>query len=209
MLLWTLIACGGGEVVYPTGLAPFETNTAPWPEGDDFPEELSLVSGDHASGGVYAHGRGWVRAGITDVREAMFDPAVVTDRRGVDEWTSEDLAADAEFDRMFRVTLTIHDVITVEFTNEWRHGIVDGKEGQAPEVAAVSWSKVEGSDLVHLLQGSIVLTAEDEGTTAFEIMEHLDATATDTDDVTGALNDLFASVVAVVHGEPLPEYPAE
>lgn len=208
MMLGLMIACWSGEVVYPVGLEPFEENTAAWPEGEDFPETISLVSGDHEAGGAFAHGRGWIRAGIVEVREALFQPEVVVDRRRVDEWTSEVVASE-EFDAVVQVHLVVHDVITVEFTNEWRHGVVDGKAGEAPEVAAGAWNKVDGSDLLRLLQGSFVLTAESESVTAFEVIEHLDATATGPEDVEGTLSDLYASVVAVAHGEPVPEWPAE
>lgn len=207
-MILLMIACGGGDVVYPVGLEPFEVNTAPWPEGEDFPETFSLVSGEHASGGVYAHGRGWIRADIVSVREAMFDPDVVVDRRRVDEWTVEDMPP-GEFELVYRIHNVVHDVITVEFTNEWRHGVVEGKAGEVPTVAAAAWSMVDGIDLVRLIQGSVVLTAETESVTAFEVIEHLDATATGPEDVEGTLNDLYASVVPVAHGEPMPEWPAE
>ena len=66
--MWFVLAAGcHHEVEFPAGLEPLEENLAPPPEGDeDWPESLSIVSGD--DGDLHwTHARGYVRSAVEDV----------------------------------------------------------------------------------------------------------------------------------------------
>jgi hypothetical protein len=103
-----------------------------------------------------------------------------------------------EYEVSFRVHTLVRDVVTVEYDLTWRHGTPDDGVG------AVRWQKTEGSSLIERLEASVVIREEEEDLTSVEIVERLQAPGEDIDRVVSFLNDLFASVVARVHGEPLP-----
>ena len=206
-LLPLLGAClMGGEIVFPEGLEPLETNTAPWPQperGDPYPETLSLVSGETDTY-AWTHGRGYLHATVEEAWDSLQDPEVVTDRRGVDAW-SVTLEAEEGYDVAFSVHNEVYDIITVEFDIAWREGAVAGSF-EDPQAVGVRFLKVAGTNLIDLMEGSVTLYEVDDTLTAIELIEHLDAYSTGTAETEAWMTDLFASVVARVAGDPLPTY---
>lgn len=205
-----LAGCHGGKdtaAVVPTGLEPLEdTNLAAAPgakDGDDYPEELSLVGGE-SDGYDWAHGRGYLHASVSDVWAAMAQPEVVVDRRRVQEWTVE-LDVDPDYDVSFLLHETSHDIVTVEFDVTWIQGRLAGEEG-APTSVGARWTKTDGTDLIYLLQGSVLLEQVEAEITEIQLIEHLDTPGSDSSDVELVLNGLFDSLAATIHGEPLPTY---
>jgi hypothetical protein len=55
----------------------------------------------------------------------------------------------------------------------------------------------------------VVTPGEEEGWSQVQMIEHLKAPLTDPSEVEGLLTDMYWSVVAFVHDEPLPSYEAE
>ena len=68
------------------------------------------------------------------------------------------------------------------------------------------YQKVEGSSFIELMEGSVLLVEAADGVTEVQLIEHLDAVQTGIEDVENYQRDLFGSVVAFVHGDPLPTY---
>jgi len=190
----------------PTGLDPLEDNTASYPTGtsdDPYPETLNLVSGS-ADDYDWTHGRGYIDAPIQDVWDAMADPDTVVDRRRVQDWSTT-LDTDPDYAVSFETANTSTDIVTVEFDIDWIEDVVDGS-ADAPQTVGIRYQKVGGTDLVKLLAGSAQLVAETDDTTGVELIEHLDTVGSDSTDIENYFTDLFASVLAVSHGEALPTY---
>lgn len=203
---WLLAGCSGqrDDEPLPLRLAPLEENRASFPapaDGEKHPEVLSIVSGGD-SALWWAHGRGYLHAPIEDCWASLADPEVVVDRREVDEWTvSTDIAP--RFDVSFLVHNLVRDVLTVEYELTWLHELQAGTPQQPLRVVG-TWSKTGGTPFIELLEGSFVLEPVSEEVTAIELIEHLDAALRDDATLVSYLEDLHASVVARVHGEPLP-----
>lgn len=202
----SLWACARPEVVgFPSELAPLEENRAPWPvpSGGSFPEEVEVVSGgDDAL--WWAHARGYVDAPAAEVWRHLRDPEVDVDRREVDEW---EVTADTvpRFDDSYTIHCVVHDVLTVEYDLTWVHELQEGTE-DAPRRVVAQWSKTDGTAFIELLEGTVVLEPEDDGTTRLEYVEHMKAALRDDATIARYLSDLHASLVAAAAGEPLPTW---
>jgi hypothetical protein len=191
-----LAACGGREVPFPDGLEPLETNTAVFPE--DEAEILAFECGA-AGDWDFCHARGFVHADVADTWDALKEPDVGVDRRRVEEWTVEHDVEDG-YDVSYRVHTRVEDLVTVEYDLTWRQGAVDD------DIAAIRWQKTEGSSLVEVLEGSVVLEQQGD-VTAVEIVQHLGTpAANDVENMQAYLEDLHRSVVAWTRGDELPTY---
>ncbi len=204
-LLLAVGCWGNKEIEFPEGLEPLEVNTAPWPEAtgnSDYPEQIEVVTGDDDT--LWAHARGYVHADLGPTWEALRDPEVNADRRRLASWeVSYDVPQD--YDYCYRIHVVVEDIVTLEWDIDWNHGVING-ELDEPEAIGARWFKSEGSSLLDLQVGSIAAYQLDDQVTALEIIYHLDAVATSEDDVREYVQDLYADVVAWVHGEPLPSY---
>lgn len=199
--------CFGNErTSFPEGLEPLEDNVAepPAPTDDDpTPEEISVASGsndDH----VWVHARAYVDAPLARTWEALKNPDACADRRKVAEY-SVVWDVEPEYLYSFRIHNVVEDIITVEFDVTWRQGLAAGTS-EDPEAVAIRYAKTWGTTFITRLEGSIVATRVDDETTELDMIEFLDAAGGGADAVTSYLTDLHASVVAVAHGRPLPEY---
>jgi hypothetical protein len=196
------VGCFGEEATpFPPGLEPIEESTARTPEG--MAERLAFAVGEKDEY-VWAHARGFIHAPIARVWEAMKDPEVVADRRQVDELSFE-LEIEPEYDHSFVVHNVVHAVQDVRFDVTWRQGVVEG-EREDPRVVAIRFQKTDGSTAIYLMEASIVLRRVDDAITELSAAEHLDAFVRDIEQIQSQLGDIHASVVARVHGEPLPTY---
>lgn len=205
-----LPACFGDSVtVFPPGLEPLEQNTAPAPagrRGDEQPEEIVIVTGERPDGLAFGHARGYVKAPLALVWEALRHTDVNVDRRAVDEWTRVELEnADPNLSYNYLIQVVVRAIITARYEVTWRHGVAAG-DPEEPEKVAIRWQKTFGLALIEVLEGSIVLTQLDDELTEIEIVERLDAPQTDEDTVRQYLQDMFDEVVLYVRGHPLPVY---
>ena len=198
---------GSSSTSFPDGLEPLDTvNQAHDPAplaGDAHPEALQTATGD-TDDYSWAHGRGYVHASLTDTWAAMRDPDTCVDRRSVDEWTHAD-AVDPKYRYTFSIHNVVHSVVTVEFDVTWREDVAEGTEG-APSVVAARWQKVNGTNYITLMGGSVIARRVDDGTTELELVEHLNASGKGSDTAETTMRDWFGSVVAKVHGRGLPAY---
>lgn len=196
-----LLGCRAVETPFPPGIEPLEENTASWPEGEQ--ETLSITSGE-TDDYAWAHARGYVHAPAGDVWQALQEPAVVVDRRRVAEYSAEP-GVEPAYDFSMRIDYVVREVITVEYELTWRHAVVAG-DGAAPEVLGIRWQKTYGDAVLDLLEGSMVVRAEDDELTSLEIIEHLAAPTAGPGDIEGYFQDLHTDVVAFVSGHELPTY---
>lgn len=206
--LTALTGCWGNEpTVFPDGLAPLSENTAPAPtpvDGDAHPEQLVFARGEKPDY-AWSHGRGFVKASLKDTWDAMRVRGVSVDRRKVARWSVTE-GVEEGYDDSYRIHNEVESIIDVWFDTTWRHGAVEGSV-DAPEVVAVRWQKTDGTVFIAQLTGSIVATQVDDGVTELAIIEHLEGSnGAGHSEIESFLTDYFASVLAVAHGQPLPEY---
>jgi hypothetical protein len=200
-MILLLFACGPTETTFPAGLEPVEANTTEFPADE---AEAIVLASREGDDGTWTQGAGYFHASLADVWATIQVPDICADRRHVTSYTvTED--TDAAYDVSFQIHNVVEDVITIEFTNDWRQGLVSG-DVDDPEIVGVRWQKTEGSSLLALLEGSIVLTAVDDDVTSLEMVEHLDAVQTGPDDTEGFIQDFYDSARIVVHGGDMPVY---
>jgi hypothetical protein len=167
---------------------------------DPHPESLALEEGQDDDSN-YVHATGYVHGSVKDVWDALADPDVVADRHHIDSYTSSPGGED--YDTSFVLHYTIKNVVTMQFDLTWREGVVSGSK-DAPTAVSAVYAKTYGSTLVKTMNGSIEVKAIDATTSQLFFAQHMNATSTSADNIAAWTRDLFASVVAHVHGQPLP-----
>lgn len=202
-MLSLFLACTGNPAAGNAELAlePLEEITLDAPVDDDDPTpERAVTQSGTADEWDWAHLRGWVKADREAVFGALSDPDVGVDRREMASWTSE-AVDDEEVDVAYRVNNVVTDPITVDFDVTWRHLRFDA---ESPGSVSV-WAKTAGTEFIPLLEGS-AWAVEAEGAVDLALVYHLDTFDSTPDDVERYLQDLYASIVAAAHGDPLPTY---
>lgn len=209
LVLGTTACFGDSVTVFPPGLEPLEENTAPHPKGagdESFPEAVVILTGERPTGLVYGHARGFIKAPIDRVWEALRHTDVNADRRATDEWMRLEVQnQDPVLTHTYVIETVVRAFITARYQVTWRHGVVEG-DVEEPETVAVRWQKTFGLALIEVLEGSILLTELDDELTEIEIVERLDAPQTDEETVRQFLQDLFDETVLYAKGLPLPTY---
>ena len=207
-LMSASIGCGSHPTTFPPGLEPLEaTNTAPLPaatSGDAHPETIVFVTGVTPDW-YWVHGHAYVHASLRDTWAAMHDPETCVDRRKVAMWTNTPIT-DPMYDFSYLIHNVVHDTLTLEFDVTWRQSAVDGPRDN-PNVVAARFQKTDGTDIISLLEGSVVATRIDDTTTQLDFIEHLQSLGGSVDIPRSYLADYYASIVARAHGRPLPTYP--
>lgn len=205
-LLLCLSCAGNAATIFPAGLEPIEPDPTPPPQGtaaDPYPETIQIESG-HDTMGHYAYSTGYVHAPIAQVWAAFQDPMVVVDRRKITSFTVQ-TDVETGYDTSFRTHYVIVGVVTVEFELTWREGVVTGTTA-APTAVSIVYQKTWGSTFVTQMIGSIELEQVTPDVTKLSYAQRLNAAATTDGDIVSWTTDMFASVVARVHGMPLPTY---
>jgi len=195
---------GSSTTVFPPGLAPLGAIDTPWPGADgEYPEELTTTQGS-TDDYDWVHARGYVHAPLPEVYSAMRVPEVGVDRREVDEWS---VTWDVEegYDHSYAILNVVHQIATIQFTTTWRHGVVEGTEEDAV-LTATRWQKTDGSDVIYVMEGSMVATRVDDEVTSLELIEHLSSLQSDHGTIQAYLRDFHADLLAVVHDEPLQSF---
>jgi hypothetical protein len=184
---------------FPPGLEPLEDNAvAALPDGP-FDETLRFKTSDTDIIRVYA--RGFVRLPLATLWAAAKSPTpnvstCRTDERMVMEGN------EPQYEYSFLVHYIVHDILTVEWDDQWRFGQV------TDDLAMIRHQKIQGSDFVRLSEGTIqVLATSDPEVSELAFVEHLDAVTATTSDVTQGVQHNYDALVAVAHGTPIPPCP--
>jgi len=203
-LLVVLVACGRKDGIdFPDTLGALEVNRAPRIEGEGFPETIVFVAGKD-DGTFWAHGRAYVHGSVDDVFAALQRPAVLVDRREVDEY---DVTWDTAPAYEVSLTLhqTVHDVLTVEYDTTW---VMERQQADASGTtqAVAQWDKTDGTPFIDLLTGSLVVTSPAPGVAELEFVAWMEATLRNEETLKSQQRDLHADIVAAVAGDELPSY---
>jgi len=204
-----LAGCQGTTTTpFAPGLEPVADNVAPAPGADgEYPQEVSIVTGKDKKDGetyVWVAMRGYVHAPAAEVWSSMQDPQVVADRRNTDSMrVTPDVEPDYELS--YEIHYVVNRILTVEWDEHWRYGAVEGTF-EAPELAAIRAQKVYGTDFIDFIEISMSVRAIDDGITEIGMVEHVSALEESEDVSARYAEDVFDNVVAVVSGDPLPQY---
>jgi hypothetical protein len=210
-------ACGGDESTpAPPGVAPLEASLAERPRaasGQRCPEAINLVTGERDATDPrtmvreryeYAHGRGCVHGTLAAVWAALRDPEVTVDRRRVSEFmVTRD--TEPEYPISFRVHHIIRDIVTLEFDSSYRLAPLVGTV-ESPREVVLWYQKTFGTSFITILRGTVVARPLDDETVELEHVRHIKSSGAGAEDARTYLDDTFNSVVARVHGRPLPRY---
>jgi hypothetical protein len=195
-----LAACQDNiKTPFPEGLEPFEDNKVKAQPDGPFVEMLRTASSDDGMIRVYA--RGFVLAPMADLWSVAkhWEPNVSvckTDEQAVTENNQ------AQYEYSFLVHYTVHDILTVEWDDQWRFGAIDDT------LDMIKHQKVQGSDFISLSEGTIqVLATEDPAVSELAFVEHLDAVSASTGDVLQGVQHNYDALVASAHGTPIPPCP--
>ena len=188
------------------GLQPVEAVTVPPPAAtatDPHPEVFHTTNGTVDAWG-WAQGSGYVHGSISAVYAALRDPAVTADRRKISSFTATQ-DVDPIYPFSYRVHNVINTVVTVEFDEDWHLGPLEGNDA-APTVVTARYQKVMGTSFISLMEGDIIARYVDDNTTAVEMMRHVQSIGNGASDEDLYEHDVYDSIVARVHGRPLPSY---
>lgn len=195
---------GKGEEVYPfpEGLEPLSESEATWPSDQE--EVLSTTTGE---GEEYdwAHGRGYVHAGIEDVYSCLREDMVNVDRRKVTSWS---VVEDVEegYEHSYRIDNVVEDIIDVEFSDTWRHGRTEDDAGEVVFINS-RWKMTAANCCIDVKEGSIVTTPVEASVTGVELVGHLAALqGDDQETMRSYLEDFYADLLACVAGEAYPSF---
>lgn len=184
---------------FPEGLEPIEDNKASAPA--DGAEALVMVQGGDDL--KWVHGRAYIFAPPAAVWAATKDPEHLVATCATNSHTAT-VGVEAEYEYGFMVHYSVDNIVTVEWDELWRYGTITGTP-DAPELAIIRYQKVFGSEYISTLEGSIIVHATDDpARTEVEYIERLDALGGDHGNIRGSMEQRFANMRALAHGEPLP-----
>ena len=181
---------------FPDGLEPLEDNIVP--DGD---LAEGLRSRTPSTDPVRVHGRGFIEAAPEVVWELTKQPAAMVARCSTNE---QRITPDTEpaYEFSFSVHYVVHDILTVEWDDAWRYGMV------TPELGMIRHQKVQGSDFIELSTGTVqVLATDDPAWTEVAFVEHLEAVSGSADDVLAGMRANYDALVALAHGRSIPACP--
>jgi hypothetical protein len=190
--------------IFPPGLEPLEADTAPAAAPGAWTEALATASGN--DGYIWVHGRGYIFAAPATVWAATKEPATMYARCSTDARTAT-ANDEPSYEYSFAVHYTVHQVLTVEWDDDWRYGTITGTAA-APALAMIHHQKVQGSSFISLSEGTVQLLAtSDPQVTELQFVEHLEAISGSAADVTRGAQDNYNRLLATVHGLAAPGCP--
>ena len=199
--VFVLAACQDNVATpFPPGLEPLEDNVVADATGE--PTEI-LRSKNGGGDLINVHGRGYVVIAPAALWALTKQPAAMMARCSTDEQqiTAENAAA---YEFSFLVHYIVRDVLTVEWDDQWRYGVVDGSI-DAPVLGMIRHQKTQGSDFISVSEGTVqVLATADADVSELAFVEHLDAVSGDSDDVLAGMQHNYDALVALAHGAPIP-----
>jgi hypothetical protein len=204
LLVAALAGCQDNvSTFFPPGLEPFEDNEVPDATGEPS-ETIRLDSSDGDT--VRVHGRGLVFTSPARLWELAHQTDAMVARCSTDErrvMVSE--TSDYEF--QFVVHYTVYEVLTVEWDDEWRYGVITGT-ADAPELGMIKHKKIQGSDFIDNSEGTVqVIATDDPEVTELAFVEHLSAVSGGVSDVERGMRDNYNRLVALAHDAPPPSCP--
>lgn len=207
ILALALLAAGCQHDVttqFPSGLAPLEDNPVPEQAGSPYTETLATSS--ETSDYIHVYGRGYILVPPAVAWQATMTPGADVALCN----TNQQIITpnnDPTYAFSFLVHYVVNDVLTVEWDDQWRFGVIDGTS-DAPALGMIRHQKVDGSSFITRSEGTIqVLATDDPGVTELAFVEHLKAVSGSADDVLKNIDHNFASLVAIAHGKPIPACP--
>ena len=113
-----------------------------------------------------------------------------------------------DYDYIFLVDNVVQDILPVEFTNEWRHVGHHNINKEEISDVVVRWQKIEGTEFIQLLEGSVEIIPVDgeDSIVEIRIIEHLKATLDQEANAIEFVTDMAERWRLVGHGEPIPDY---
>jgi len=185
---------------FPAGLEPLEDNPVTDPSGE------VIVTQSMDTDYIHVYGRGLVFSAPAVIWELAKQPTAMYARCSTDE-QSVTPDNDPAYEASFLVHYVVHDILTVEWDDQWRYGVVEGTR-EAPVLGMVRHQKTQGSDFISLSEGTIEVTeTDDPNVTELSFVEHLDATSAGISDVLKGVQHNYDALVAVSHGNPVPACP--
>lgn len=150
------------------------------------------------------HARGYLQVPITEAFRAARDPQTGRDPTSSHGFTVEAWAIDPAFPYSYRTHVVVNAIITLQWTLEWRHGVIAGTPA-APRATATRWVKVAGSGEIAVLEGSLVLRAIDgePGVTEVLYQYHLQAPLSGHGTIREYLGVIFGRLRDRAHGRAL------
>ncbi|MDX9723928.1 MAG: hypothetical protein RBU37_24475 [Myxococcota bacterium] len=199
-----LSACSGGvaSTVFAPGIELSKLELAAWPEAGPSTEGYVLeVSQDGEIS--RAQLRGYVHQPLERVMDALAEPAVVSNRRRVSEYTVSD-DVETGYARSFRTHNVVKQIITVSFDVTWRQGPV--MQGEDVVGWMASFQKTDGTTYIDHLSGSMVAMRANGEYTAIELNTAISAVQSNTDDARQHLEDVWFNILAHCQQQPLPVF---
>ena len=212
MSLWLILACTSSKenTDFPDILEPIEELKIEPPVGtadEPYPESYEVISGDTGEYG-WVHLRGYIHGDISSVWEALRDDLVYVNQRETTTYVVSELDSDI-YDYVYQVENEVENIVTVEFTNEWRHAATEGSK-DSPQEITVRWQKIEGTEFIAALEGSVrILPVEDEArkdVVEVQVIEHITATMDQEGSARVFVEDMYERWMLVTHEEDIPEY---
>ena len=203
--LLALVACQHRtHTPFPPGLTPLEDDIVPEASA---PYQETLVTATTDSDFIRVYGRGYVLLDPGTVWAATQDPDAMVAKCSTDQ-QQVTYDTDPTYELAYVVAYTVNNVLTVQWDDEWRYGIIEGT-ADAPQLGMIKHQKIDGSSFIRLSEGTIEVTpaADDPTVTELAFVEHLDATGAGVDDVVKGTQHTYDAIVAVAHGRPIPACP--
>lgn len=192
---------------FPPGLEPFEDNVVPVQQGGERTETLRIQAAD-AGDEKRIYARGYVLVAPDVVWAMSKDPAANVAVCS----TNQQIVTpnnDPSYEFSFIVHYVVNNILTVEWDDQWRWGVIEPGTGSAtPFFGMIKHQKTQGSSFVELSEGTVeVHGTDDPNVTELAFVEHLKAAGGADSDVIAGVQHNYDSLVAVAHGNPVPDCP--
>ncbi len=189
---------------FPAGLEPLEDNPVPTQQGGARTETLVTQAMD--SDYIHIYGRGYVLVPPAQMWLAAKAPQVMMARCSTDSQAVTP-NNDPAYEFSFLVHYIVHNVLTIEWNDQWRYGTVEGTP-EAPTIAMMRHQKTDGSDFIALSEGTVQVSATDDpNVTELAFVERLDASGGGDSDVIKGVQNNYNAMVAAGHGNAIPACP--
>jgi hypothetical protein len=198
--LIVLAACQDNVATpFPPGLEPLDDNQVP-----DSSEVTEVLRHETVSSGpINVHGRGYVLVAPGTLWALTKQPAAMIARCSTTEQRVT-VDTDGAYEFSFLVHYIVRDILTVEWDDQWRYGVIEGTVDD-PELGMIRHQKTQGSDFIDVSEGTIqVLATDDPDVSELAFVEHLEAVSGGADDVLAGMQNNYDALVALAHGAAIP-----
>jgi hypothetical protein len=206
----TLLTVGCQDDVatpFPAGLEPLEDNVVPVQQGGERTETLRSQAADDGDE-IRIYARGYVLVAPVAVWAASKNPDANDAACSTNSQTVMP-NNDPGYEFSFLVHYVVNNILTVEWDDQWRWGVIQPGDGSAdPFFGMIKHQKTQGSSFIELSEGTIeVLATDDPDVTELSFVEHLKAVGGGDVDVLKGVQHNYDALVAVAHGNPIPACP--